>query len=237
MDATHDHNLSEQHPYIETLNLIHPTGLCCPNGHHVVDPRKNIHKRDPKGVPRYRCSYPGCSVSFNIFTNTPLQGTSFNPAEVITCVNGILEKKDIKELSNDSGVLERRLKKYYEFFISLSKRKRLTQLPILKDWEEIFAHVLTTGEANLPRKDYHHLKELVFHVLKTVGSTALWKNLLEDIADWNIIDDFEEKHLMLTMRNNKQYKLKKLSIKEIDPKTGRTKSTKRFTHVSIHRQL
>lgn len=233
MDTNQAQNLSEQRPYIEMLNLIHPNGLCCPNGHHVVNARKNIYKRDPKGMPRYRCNYPGCSKSFNIFTGTGLQGTSFNPTEVITCVNGMLEKKGIKELSNDSGVLERRLKKHYDYFKILSKRKILTQFPILKDWEVIFDLVLTAGEAYLPTKDYHNFKTLVLHILKNAGSTTLWKNLFENIADWEMIDDFGEKHLILTMRDNKQFKLKKLSIKEIDPKTGKTKSTKRFTQVSI----
>ncbi len=233
MDNTQAQHLSEKRLYIETLDLIHPTGLCCPNGHPVVNAGKNIYKRDPKGMPRYRCNYPGCSKSFNIFTGTPLQGTSFSPTEVITCVNGILDKKDIMELSNDSGVLVRRIKKYYDFFRSLSKRKRLTQFPILKDWEVIFDLVLTAGEAYLPTKDYHNFKTLVLHILKNAGSTTLWKNLFENIADWKIINDFGEEYLILTMRNNKQYKLKKLSIKEIDPKTGKTKFTKRFTQVSI----
>ena len=233
MDTSQTHYLPEQSPYNEILELLHRKGLKCPNGHQVVEARKNIYKRDPKGIPRYKCKYPGCSKSFNLFTGTPLQGTSFTPKEVIDCINGILEKKDIKKLSHDSGILERRLKKYYYCFKDLSKQKRLTQFPILQDWEGIFDQVFAVGKAHLPPKDYLNLKDLVFHVLKSAGSTTLWKNLLENVADWDIIDDSGEEYLILTMMNNKQYKLKKTSFKEIDPKTGRTKSTKRFTKVTI----
>lgn len=152
MDNGQTNQISDLTPYNELLALLHPKGLHCPEGHHLSDITKNIYKRDHKGMPRYKCSYPGCSKSFNLFTGTPLQGTSFSPVEVILCVDGIIERMDTKALSDKIGIPERRLKKYYGYLEKLSLRKVRYQYPIVENWEAIFDKILLTGEAHLPPK-------------------------------------------------------------------------------------
>jgi hypothetical protein len=235
MNITQTSHLSEQKLYSEVLTLLHPEGLCCPNGHHIFDVNKNIYKRDPNGMPRYKCNHHGCSKSFNIYTGTFLQGTSFSPKDVMIYVNGILEKMDFKELSDISGIPERRLKKYYDFFRKLSRRKTSIQFPIVRDWETIFDKILTAGEAKLPLKDYHFLRSLVFRIWITAGDTTHWNNYLKNIVDWDIIEEHGEKRLILTTREKKQFVLRKNPpVKNIDPETGETTSISQPTDVSLH---
>lgn len=235
MQNTQTNQLSEQNLYNEALDLLHPEGLCCPNGHHLFDVKMNIYKRDPKGLPRYRCNYSGCSKSFNIYTGTPLQGTSLSPIEVMTCVDGILDKMGLKVLSDKSGIPERRLKKYYDFFRKLSQRKTRLQFPIVKKWDNIFDKILAAGEARLPPKEYHQLRNLVFGIWETAGQTSHWIEHLKNIVDWDIIEDYGEKRLILTTRENKQFELKKEPpVKIIDPETGKTTATVQPTDVSLH---
>lgn len=98
----------------------------------------------------------------------------------------------------------------------------------------IFDKILLTGEAHLPPKDYHNFRKLVFKIWETAGRTSHWKNHLQNIVDWEVIDDFGEDKLILTTRDKQQFILRKVSYKEIDPETGKIKSTVQSTQVSLH---
>lgn len=82
------------------VSLLHPHGLCCPNGHPLT--HAYVHKRDRPTVPDYRCKL--CGRCFNLFAGTVLQGTHYTVIQVVQLLHGIVKGTPTAQLSREMGV-------------------------------------------------------------------------------------------------------------------------------------
>jgi transposase-like protein len=88
------------------FDLLHPDGLACPR----CDSRDglNIHRRRPDSpVVDYRCK--GCRRVFNMYTNTPWQGTHHSPAQILLILRGIAQGEPTAKLAREVGISRQHL--------------------------------------------------------------------------------------------------------------------------------
>src|SRR5687768_15945190 len=79
--------LDEAECYHYLLQVLHPDGLACPQGH-PLPPGQAPHKRDSGAVVSYRCAQ--CHAVFNLFTGTLFAGTHYTCCILVLFVRGVL---------------------------------------------------------------------------------------------------------------------------------------------------
>jgi transposase-like protein len=98
--------LNEQECYYWLLDIFHPQGLCCPNGHALPESQAP-HMRDRAPVFDYRCR--SCRSVFNLFTGTCWAGTHYSCAKIVLILRGFAQGTPTlhlaKELECDYGNL------------------------------------------------------------------------------------------------------------------------------------
>jgi transposase-like protein len=88
------------------FDLLQPAGFACP-GCGARD-GLNIHRRRPDTpVVDYRCK--GCRRVFNMFTNTPWQGTHLSPAQILLILRGIAQGATTAKLAREVGISRQHL--------------------------------------------------------------------------------------------------------------------------------
>lgn len=182
---------SDDDCYQYVLNLLHPAGIRCPAGHKLEQLDKHIYKTDLKGVPRYKCFVHGCKKTFNLYTGTFLQGKSYNPREVVDCINGIQANMSCEQLSKELCIEKRRLKKTYHHFKELAELS-IKQSKGYKDWENTFKKVLAAGENSLPRRDYNELKRQMENVINSRSNKVDWISVLKKVTHWEIAEGIKK---------------------------------------------
>ena len=87
--------------YQKLMDLLHPDGLACPRC--AAREGLNVHRRrDGSPVVDYRCT--GCRRVFNLFTDTPWQGTHFSPVTILLIRHGIAQGTPTATLARERGL-------------------------------------------------------------------------------------------------------------------------------------
>jgi transposase-like protein len=82
-------------------DLLHPEGLACPRC--GARDGLNVHRRRPDSpVVDHRCK--GCRRVFNMYTNTPWQGTHHSPVQILLILRGIAKGEPTAKLAREVGV-------------------------------------------------------------------------------------------------------------------------------------
>lgn len=102
--------MDEQACYDFLMEVLHPEGLCCPNGH-PLPPDQAPHDRHRDPIFDYRCRI--CGAVFNIFTGTILCGSRYACSTIVLILRGIVQGTPTKQLAEELGIdrshlLERR---------------------------------------------------------------------------------------------------------------------------------
>ena len=92
--------LDEHRCYDLLVDVLHPDGLGCPHGHCME--QAHVHKRKRAPILVYRCGI--CGRSFNLFTNTVLQGTRYTVVQVVELLRGIAQGETTSRLAPEMGV-------------------------------------------------------------------------------------------------------------------------------------
>lgn len=92
--------LDEDKCYSFIVDILHPEGLCCPNGHGLEE--THIHRWDRAPILLYRCD--SCNRIFNLFTETVLQGTRYNVIQIVQLLRGIVQGETTSRLAREMGV-------------------------------------------------------------------------------------------------------------------------------------
>ncbi len=82
------------------MSVLHPHGLCCPNGHSLE--HAYLHKQDRPTIPDFRCKL--CGRCFNLFTGTALQGIRYSAVQVVQLLHGIVAGTPTARLAREMGV-------------------------------------------------------------------------------------------------------------------------------------
>lgn len=86
--------------YHRLLGLLHPGGLACP---HCGGAAHTVHRHRPGSpVIDYRCK--GCGRFFNLYTDTPWQGTHKSPATILLILRGIAQGVPTAQLARELGL-------------------------------------------------------------------------------------------------------------------------------------
>lgn len=80
--------MSEETCYERLLEILHPDGLCCPEGHALPEGQAP-HNRDRAPVNKYRCRRCGCV--FDLFTGTVWAGTHYNCVTIQLVMRGFVQ--------------------------------------------------------------------------------------------------------------------------------------------------
>jgi transposase len=93
--------LDEQLCYDYLLNVLHPEGLHCPNGHPLpTDQAPHDRHRDP--IFDYKCRI--CGGVYNIFTDTIWNGSRYSCATIVLIMRGIIQGIPTKHLAEELGI-------------------------------------------------------------------------------------------------------------------------------------
>jgi transposase-like protein len=88
------------------FDLLHPDGHSCPRC--GATDGLNIHRRRPDSpVVDYRCK--SCRRVFNMFTDTPWQGTHLSPAQILLILRGIAQGVPTAKLARELGISRQHL--------------------------------------------------------------------------------------------------------------------------------
>jgi transposase-like protein len=88
------------------FDLLHPEGFACPRC--GATEGLNIHRRRPDSpVADHRCK--SCRRVFNMFTNTPWQGTHLSPAQILLILRGIAKGEPTAKLAREVGISRQHL--------------------------------------------------------------------------------------------------------------------------------
>jgi transposase-like protein len=91
--------MDQQACYQRLLDLLHPEGLACPRCGGVD--RTVHHRRTTSPVVDFRCTR--CRRVFNLFTDTPWQGTHRTPAEILLILRGFAQGVPTAKLARELG--------------------------------------------------------------------------------------------------------------------------------------
>ncbi|MBV7336190.1 hypothetical protein KFU94_49740 [Chloroflexi bacterium TSY] len=102
--------MSEEGCYERLLEILHPEGMQCPDGHRLPEGQAP-HSRERAPVNKYRCRE--CGKVYDAFTNTVWSGTHYNCVTIVLVMRGIIQGTPTLHLSeelslNYSTLLERR---------------------------------------------------------------------------------------------------------------------------------
>jgi transposase-like protein len=125
--------------------VLHPDGLCCPNGHRLPDSQAP-HMRDRAPVCDYRCRI--CGAVFNAFTGTCWAGTHYSCAKIALILRGFAQGIPTlhlaEELECDYGTL---LKYRHEMQKSAHRGQDRSPLPdATTEGDELFQNAGEKGE-------------------------------------------------------------------------------------------
>lgn len=87
------------------LDLLHPDGLRCPNGHPLDECRVHMRHRAP--IREYRCK--ACGRFFTLFSETVLEGTHYTVVQIVQLLRGIAQGTPTARLAREMGVSRRHL--------------------------------------------------------------------------------------------------------------------------------
>ena len=100
IDDIVDENQAHQH----LMDILHPSGLTCPNGHCLPEDQAP-HERKDGPLTKYRCKICGCV--FTMLSGTLFQGARYSCVQLILLLRGVLQGKPTlhiaKELDIDYG--------------------------------------------------------------------------------------------------------------------------------------
>lgn len=126
-------------------DILHPEGLCCPNGHRLPESQAP-HMRDRAPIDDYRCRR--CGAVFNLFTGTCWAGTHYSCAKIILIMRGFAQGIPTlhlaKELECNYGTL---LKYRHEMQEAASLGRDRSPLPdTVTEGDEMFQNAGEKGQ-------------------------------------------------------------------------------------------
>ena len=93
--------MDEQACYNYLLGVLHPQGLCCPQGHPLAaDQAPQDTHRAP--IVDYRCKT--CGAVFNIFTNTLWSRSRYSCVTIVLILRGIAQGTPTAHLAEELGI-------------------------------------------------------------------------------------------------------------------------------------
>jgi transposase-like protein len=94
-----DDLLDEEQCYSFLLDLLHPEGLCCPQGHELPVGQAPHTGRERAPVVSYRCRE--CGAVFNVFTGTVLSGIRHDCPTIVMILRGFAQGVPTQHLSDE----------------------------------------------------------------------------------------------------------------------------------------
>ena len=92
--------LNEEECYRRLQEILHPEGMCCPQGH-CLSPSQAPHMKDRAPVVDYRCKI--CNAVFNVFTGTIWAGTSYRCTKIMLILRGFAQGTPTLQLADELG--------------------------------------------------------------------------------------------------------------------------------------
>lgn len=134
------------------LNILHPQGLHCPDGHSLAEHQKP-HKFRKNGLPCHRCCT--CGKVFNIFTDTILQHIHYDCITIVLMLRGFAKGETTQMLSKELKVSYNALldwrHRLQEFSFENRDVSQLTDKEIESD--EVFQNAGEKGSPHLDKED------------------------------------------------------------------------------------
>jgi len=134
--------MDEQCCYAHLLDLLHPEGLNCPNGHPLPsDQAPHDRHRDP--LFDYRCRV--CAAVYNIFTDTIWSGSRYSCVTIVLILRGIVQGVPTKHLADELGIDRSHLLKRRHAIQKLAQ-ERLPRAPLTDSATEADEMYQNAGE-------------------------------------------------------------------------------------------
>ena len=141
--------LDEQRCYDFLLEVLHPEGLHCPNGH-LLPPDQTPHDRHRDPLFDYRCRV--CGKVYNIFTGTIWSGSRYSCVTIVLIMRGILQGVPTKHLAEEMGIDRSHLLKRRHAIQKLGK-ERLPSSPLTDTETEADEMYQNAGEKGRKHED------------------------------------------------------------------------------------
>jgi transposase len=93
--------MDEQRCYDFLLEVLHPDGLHCPNGH-PLPPDQAPHDRHRDPIFDYRCRV--CGKVYNIFTDTIWSGSRYSCVTIVLSIRGVVQGVPTQHLAEELGI-------------------------------------------------------------------------------------------------------------------------------------
>ena len=93
--------MDEQACYQYLLEILHPQGLHCPQGH-ALPAEQAPHDRHRAPLMDYRCQ--SCGAVFNLFTGSTWSGTRYSCATIVLLLRGIAQGVPTAHLARELGI-------------------------------------------------------------------------------------------------------------------------------------
>jgi transposase-like protein len=93
--------LDEQACYEWLLEILHPKGLYCPNGH-ALPVGQAPHDRQRTPIVKYKCRE--CGKVFHIFTGTDLSGSHYTCGQIVLILRGFLQGQTTQHIAEELGL-------------------------------------------------------------------------------------------------------------------------------------
>jgi transposase-like protein len=93
--------LDEQACYEWLLEILHPKGLYCPNGH-ALPVGKAPHDRQRAPIVKYKCRE--CGKVFHIFTGTDLSGSHYTCGQIVVILRGFFQGQTTQHIAEELGL-------------------------------------------------------------------------------------------------------------------------------------
>ena len=101
--------MSEEACYERLREILHPDGVCCPEGHRVPEDQAP-HIRTQAPLVKWRCRQ--CGAVFDILTNTVWSGTHYDCVTILLVMRGFVQGTPTTQLADelelDYGTLRER---------------------------------------------------------------------------------------------------------------------------------
>jgi transposase-like protein len=138
--------------YNYLLNILHPDGLKCPNGHPLPQ-NQAPHNINRSPVVKYKCRI--CGRVYNLFTNTVWSRTRHNCAIIVMIIRGFTQGVSTNqladELNKDYGTLLERRHKIQQ--LALENRPDEPLPDIQTEADEVFQNAGEKGEKHPDPED------------------------------------------------------------------------------------
>lgn len=90
--------LDQEECYQYLLDILHPDGLACPEGH-PLPPDQAPHDRKRAPIVKYRCRT--CRAVYNIFTGTLLSGTHYDSCTIVLMLRGFAKGASTQMIADE----------------------------------------------------------------------------------------------------------------------------------------